>query len=44
MRRGAIPALSEPSTSVLCEPLAELLDENDIPTGSHTKQPGALDR
>ncbi|WP_399131923.1 pentapeptide repeat-containing protein [Streptomyces sp. ITFR-16] len=38
------PALSEPSTSVPCEPLAGLLDENDIPTGSRTKHPGTLDR
>lgn len=44
MRRGDAPALSEPATSVLCEPSAGLLDENDIPTGSRTKHPGALDR
>ena len=36
--------LSEPCTSVLCEGLALLLDENDIPTGSLTNRSRTLDR
>ncbi|WP_246460230.1 hypothetical protein [Streptomyces himalayensis] len=42
--RSSPNSLSEPCTSVLCEGLALVLDENDIPTGSLTNRSRTLDR